>query len=703
MKSVVLRGTICLAVVLAACAGPLAAVETETNPFFEEWETPFGVPPFDRIDEDHFLPAFERAFAENREEVAAIVDNLEPPTFANTIEELDRSGQLLAKVSGVFYTLTGADTNDHIQEIAREVAPMRSQLEDDIRMNADLFRRIESVYERRAELRLSAEQRQVLEETYRDFVRGGAKLSPEQKERMREINARLAKLTLQFGDNLLAETNAYRLLIDDEQDLAGLPPNVVSAAAEAAAEAGQPGKWLFTLHSPSIWPFLTYADNRELRRRILTAYISRGDNGNEHDNTKILTETAALRAERARLLGYLTHADYVLEERMAKTPAEVYELLDELWKPSLERAQAEARTLQEWIAADGHDFPLEPWDWRYYTEKVRRARLDVDEQEVRAYFELANVIEGAFYVANHLYGITFTERRDIPTYHPDMRAYEVTDVDGGHLGVFMVDYHPRPSKRGGAWSGEIRGQWVDRGRDVRPVVRNVGNFSRPVGNTPALLSLEEVETLFHELGHALHSLLARCQYRQSDQVARDFVELPSQIMENWVLEPEVLKVYARHYDSGETMPDELITKLRAAKKFNQGFAMVEYLAASYLDMDWHTLEHPVEVDPHEFERRSLEAIHLMPEIVTRYRSPYFAHVFSGSYSAGYYSYIWSEVLDADAFQAFKESGIFDHATAASFRTSILARVGSEDPKVLWERFRGDQPGVDPLLERRGLK
>jgi peptidyl-dipeptidase Dcp len=703
MKHLFLTLTICPAVVLAGCAGPSPAAVHETNPFFEEWTTPFGSPPFDRIAERHFLPAFERAFAENRDEVAAIVHGQDPPTFANTIEALDRSGLLLAKVSGVFDTLTGSDTNDRIQEIAREIAPKRSQLRDDILMNADLFRRIEAVYEQRGDLRLDAEQQRLLEETHRDFVRGGATLAQDQKERMREINSRLASLALRFGDNLLAETNAYRLVIDSREDLAGLPPNVVTAAAEAAAEAGEQGTWLFTLHSPSIWPFLTYADNRELRRQILTAYTSRGANGNAHDNTEVLTEIAALRAERARLLGYRTHADFVLEERMAKTPTEVYDLLDELWKPSLERAHEEARTLQDWIDEDGHDFKLEPWDWRYYTEKVRRARYDVDEQEVRTYFELVNVIDGAFYVANRLYGITFTERKDIPTYHPDMRTYEVTDVDGGHLGVFMVDYHPRPSKGGGAWSGEIRGQWVDRGRDIRPVVFNVGNFSRPVGDTPALLSLEEVETLFHELGHGLHSLFARCQYRKSDRVARDFVELPSQIMENWVLEPEVLNVYARHYRTGEVIPDELIAKLRAAKKFNQGFTMVEYLAASYLDMDWHTLEHPVEVEPHEFEQRSLKAIHLMPEIVTRYRSPYFAHVFSASYSAGYYSYIWSEVLDADAFQSFKENGLFDHATAASFRTNILARVGSEDPEVLWERFRGGEPSVGPLLERRGFE
>jgi peptidyl-dipeptidase Dcp len=428
----------------------------------------------------------------------------------------------------------------------------------------------------------------------------------------------------------------------------------------------------------------------------------RGDHDDEFDNKAILSEILALRAEKAKLLGYDTHADRVLERRMAKNPEAVYELLEDLWHPSLGVAREEAEALQEAIAADGFDFGLEPWDWRYYTEKIRKARYDIDEQEVRQYFMIDNVIDGAFYVANRLYGIEFTEIEGIPTYHPDVRTFEVTDVDGSHLGIFMTDYYPRPGKRGGAWSRSIRSQWVRDGVDVRPVVLNVGNFQRPVGDDPALLSLEHVHTLFHELGHGLQALLSQVTYRGSGGVTRDFVELPSQIMENWVLEPEVLKVYAKHYQTGEVIPDELVEKIQAAKLFNQGFESVEYLAACYLDMDWHTLEDPAGADVNEFEKTSMDNIGLIPEIVVRYRSTYFNHIIGG-YSAGYYSYVWSAVLDADAFAAFQETSLFDQETAASFRTNILERRGAEDPEELYLRFRGRQPSVEPLLKRRGLK
>jgi peptidyl-dipeptidase Dcp len=692
---------VCLFVTLAACSGAPSGAPDQ-NPFFVEWKTPYGVPPFDQIEVEHFLPAFEKAMEEQRSEVEAIANSDQSPSFANTIEALDATGQLMARVAGVFYTLTGAETNDEIQAIAKNLAPKRSNLLDDILMNERLFERVEAVYQQLDELELDAEQRRLRVETYRDFVRGGAQLDASNKERLRQINSRLASLTLQFGDNVLAETNAFQLWRQHAEDLSGLPDNVVAAAADAAAETGEDGKWLFTLHSPSIWPFLQYADNRELRREILTAYISRGDNGNEYDNKEILTEIAALRAERAQLLGYESHADFVLERQMAKEPGAVYRLLNELWQPARGVAAREARDLQARILADGHDFELEPWDWRYYTEKIRQDRYDLNDQELRSYFELDNVIEGAFYVAERLYGIEFTERDDIPTYHPEVRTYEVSDADGSHLGVFMADYHPRPGKRGGAWSRTIRGQWVKDGKDVRPIVLNVGNFSRPAGDTPALLRLEEVETLFHELGHGLHSLFAQVNYNQSRRVARDFVELPSQIMENWLLEPEVLTVYARHYRTGHVIPDELIDKALAAGTFNQGFATTEQLAASFLDMDWHTLVHPLDVDPVDFENQALAAINLMPEIVTRYRSPYFRHIFSGGYSAGYYSYIWAEVLESDAFQAFKENGIFDRQTAHRFRTEILERVGSEEFDVLWLNFRGREPSVEPLLRKRGL-
>ncbi len=701
MKRYVLLVIVCALVALSGCGRAPVEAPVE-NPFFSEWTTPFGVPPFDTIREEHYQPAFDRAIAEWRAEVETIAANPDPPTFDNTLAALDGSGLLMDRVSGVFYTLVGAETNDRIQEIAKEVAPLRSNLRDDILMNPRLFERVKVLYEQRDELDLDVEQRSLLEKTHRDFVRGGAELSAADKERLREINSELSTLGLSFSDNVLAETNRYQLFISDAEDLAGLPPNVIEGAADAAAEVRREGEWLFTVHRPSIYPFLDYADNRELREQIFNAYIMRGDHNDELDNKQILSQILVLRAEKAKLLGYKTYADFVLEERMAKAPEAVYQLLDDLWHPSLAVARDEAATLQAAIEADGFDFKLEPWDWRYYAEKVRRARYDVDEQEVRQYFTIGNVIDGALTVANRLYGIEFTERHDIPTYHPDVRTFEVTDADGSHLGVFMTDYYPRPGKRGGAWSRDIRGQWKRDGVDVRPVVLNVGNFSRPAGDAPALLSLEEVHTLFHELGHGLHSLLSDLRYRGSADVKWDFVELPSQIMENWLLEPAVLELYAKHYETGEVIPDDLVEKIRAANQFNQGFESVEYLAACYLDMDWHTLEDPSGVDVNDFERASMDRIGLIPEIVVRYRSTYFGHIVGG-YSAGYYSYVWAEVLDADAFEAFKETSLFDQATARAFRTHILERGGAEDPEILYVRFRGREPSVEPLLKRRGLK
>ncbi|MGE5569030.1 MAG: M3 family metallopeptidase [Rhodospirillales bacterium] len=699
MRRVILPAALC-ACFLFALAQMNAS--SQSNPLLREWNTPFGVPPFNEIADEHFLPALKAGIDEQRREVQAISANPEPATFANTIEALDASGELLEKVHAVFSNLTSAETNDRLQEVARQTAPMRAALWDDILLDQRLFARVRSVWEKRDELNLNTEQRRLLEETYKSFVRGGANLSEEQKKRFREINAELSVLSVRFGDNLLKETNAYQLVIDNKADLAGLPEAVVSAAADAARAAGQPGKWVFTLHAPSIWPFLSYAENRELRRQILNAYIKRGDNGNQYDNKQILARIAALRAERAKLLGYPTYAHYALEERMAKEPAQVYGLLNQLWEPALKVARKEAAELQKMIDEQGGKHKLEPWDWRFYAERIKQAKYKLDEDRLREYFPLDNVREGAFHVANKLYGLTFTERRDIPKYHPEVRAFEVKDADGSHLGLFLADYHPRPGKRGGAWSSRYRGQYYKDGKDVRPIVVNVCNFTRPSAGRPALLNQEEVETLFHEFGHALHSLLSRIHYRSLSTVPRDFVELPSQIMENWAFEPEVLKVYARHYKTGEVIPEELVKKIQDSKKFNQGFATVEYLAASLLDMDWHTItgEAP---DAAAFEKASLEKMRMMPEIVVRYRSPYFQHIFSGGYAAGYYSYIWSEVLDSDAFQAFKEKGLFDKATAAAFRREILERGGTDDAMEMYKRFRGREPSVEPLLEKRGLK
>jgi peptidyl-dipeptidase Dcp len=700
----------CLAIVfLTLVPLPLHAAAPEANtvspnPLLQkEWSTPFGVPPFDQIRNEHYRPAFDAAFAEAKDEVEAVATSTEPPTFQNTVEALERSGELLGQVDRIFSNLNSAETNEELQAVAKEVAPRRAALHDDIYLNEALFRRVETLHARPETLDLDPEEARLLDETYKEFVRSGATLAPADKARLREINRELSVLTTRFGENLLAETNAYRLVIDDRKKLAGLPERLVTGAAQAAEEAGLEGQWVFTLHRPSIEPFLDSADDRDLRRQILAAYLARGANGNEHDNREVLKTIVTLRAERAKLLGYESHAAYVLEDRMAGTPARVREFLDRIWTPSLAIARKEREALQAVVAADGQDFEVAAHDWRYYTDRIRRERYALDDSEVRAYFALENVLQGAFTVAHRLYGITFTEREDLPVYHPDVRAFEVRDEDRSHLGVLYADYHPRPGKRAGAWSSRYRTQRMKDGRDIRPVVVNVGNFSKPTGDTPALLSLDEVETLFHELGHGLNSLFQRIRYAGLSTIQWDAVELGSQIMENWVLEPEVLKLYAHHWRTGEPMPDAMVKKLRDARLFNQGYETVEYLAACYLDMDWHTVERAPDLGVEEFEGRAMDAIGLIPEIPPRYRSPYFSHVFSGGYSAGYYGYIWAEVLDADAFAAFQENGLFDRATARSFRTNILERGGTADAMDLWKAFRGREPDVEPLLKRRGLE
>jgi len=677
----------------------------EDNPLLSEFNTTFQVPPFDKIMEEHYLPAFKEGIEQQKKEIDEIINNTEIHNFKNTIEALESTGALLRRVSNVFYVLNGTETNDHMQEIAKEIAPLLSKHRDDIRLNEKLFKRIKAVYVQRDKSDFTVEQKTLLEKYYKDFVRGGANLDMEKKVRLREINKELSLLTLKFGENILKENNRFELVIEKKDGLAGLPEAVIKGAAEAASKRGYEGKWVFTLHKPSMIPFLQYSEKRGLREKIFKAYVNRGNNNNELDNKAILARIAAFRVEKAYLLGYKTHAHFVLEQNMAEKPENVYSFLNRLWKPALEMAKKEAKELQEMIRKEGKDFKLQSWDWWYYAEKLKKAKYELDEEMLRPYFKLENVIQGAFYVANKLYGIQFVERTDIPKYHEDVKVFEVKEADGSHIGVLYTDYFPRASKRGGAWMNSFRKQSKLGGKEVHPVITNNGNFSKPTGNKPALISSEEVKTLFHEFGHALHGLLSNCTYNRlsGTSVPRDFVELPSQIMENWALEPDVLKIYAKHYETGEVIPQALIDKLKKAGLFNQGFASVEYLAASFLDMDWHTLTEAKELDPGEFETKSLSKIGLIPEIIVRYRSPYFNHIFSGGYSSGYYSYIWAEVLDADAFEAFKETSLFDRKTAQAFRKNILERGGTEDPMTLYKSFRGAEPKVESLLKRRGLK
>ncbi|MGB9906622.1 MAG: M3 family metallopeptidase [Candidatus Saccharicenans sp.] len=698
--------TLIISAVMVSCGGQKKEKSpVSENPFFTDWTTPFGAPPFDRITVEHFKPAILEGIKRHQAEIEAIAQNAESPTFANTLEALDHSGLFLDRVEKVMENLLSANTSDELQAVAQELAPTISAHYDEIYLNPQLFARIKAIYEQRETLSLGPEQKQLLGKFYRDFVRAGANLDDVSKARLKEINQELAVLELKFADNVLKDTNAFELVIDNAADLEGLPENVVAAAAEAAKERGKEGKWVFTLHKPSLIPFLQYSPRRELREKIFKAYINRGNNGNAYDNKSLVARTVALRIEKAGLLGYKTWADYVLEESMAKTPGNVYRFLDQVWQPALKRAREEAAELQKLIKAEGGTFQLEPWDWWYYAEKLRKQKYALDEEMLRPYFKLENVIDGVFLLANKLYGLKFEERKDIPVYHPDVRVFEVKEADGRHVGLLYTDYFPRASKGAGAWMNSLRDTYKIEGQKITPLILNCGNFTKSMPEQPSLLSWEEVTTLFHEFGHALHGLLSDCTYLRltGTNVVRDFVELPSQIMENWVAEPEFLKLFARHYQTGEPIPDELVAKIRKARFFNQGFITVEYMAACYLDMDWHTLTEPVKAEEvMYFENKALARIGLIPEIVVRYRSPYFSHIFAGGYSAGYYSYIWAEVLDADAFEAFKEKGLFDAETARAFRENILARGGSDDPMVLYVNFRGREPKVEPMLKRRGL-
>lgn len=679
-----------------------------TNPFFQEWDTPYGMPPFEKIKDEHYAPAYEKAIAEARADVDGIINNPDEPTFENTIEALEYSGDLLTKVSGVFYNLTSANTNPELQKIQKEIGPKLSALRDDMNLNADLFKRVAAVYEKRDELGLREDQMRLLEEAYKSFVRGGAKLNDEEKQQLRDLNKEMTELALAFSENVLAETNNWEMVIDNKEELAGLSQGLIDAAADTAEKRDHEGKWVFTTHRPSKTPFLMYSTNRELREKMYHGYTHRGDNDNANDNKENAAKLAQLRAKKAQLLGYDTHADFVLEERTAKNADNVYNLLNQVWPAALEQAKAERALMQEMIDKEGGDFKLKASDWRYYAEKIRNEKYSLDEAAVKPYFSLESTLQGVFYTANKLFGMNFKERFDLPKYHEDVRTFEVTDENGELIGIYLTDHYVRDGKRGGAWMNSYRKQFVtEDGEFVKPIIVNVLNYPRPVGDEPTLLTFDQASTLFHEFGHAAHGLLSDGVYpsQTGTSVPRDFVEFPSQVLENWMLEPEVLAKFAKHYKTGEVIPQEMIDKIQAASKFNQGFATTEYMAAALLDMAWHTLDGEELKDADAFEKATLDELGLIPEIAPRYRSTYFNHIFSsasGGYSAGYYSYIWSEIFAADAYQAFRENGIFDKETADKYVEFILSKGGTQDPLELYKKFRGKEADPKYLMISRGL-
>ena len=690
----------CIFILATSCMMYSCTTQTETNPFVSEFQTEHGVPPFDKIKLEHYEPAFLKGIEEQNANIDAIVNNSEAPTFENVIVALDNSAPILDRVSAIFYNMTDAEKTPGLNELSIKIAPTLSEHSDNISLNQELFKKVNAVYQQKESLKLTTEQERLLEETYKDFVRSGANLSPEKQARLREINKQLSTLGLTFSDNILNENNAFKLYIDKEEDLAGLPEWFRQSAAEEAKADGQEGKWLFTLGNASRLPFLQYSENRPLREQIYKAYINRGNNNDKNDNKKIITDIVSLRLEKAQLLGFDCYSNFVLDNTMAKNSATVMDFLNNLWSYSLPKAKAEAADLQKIMDKEGKGEKLEAWDWWYYTEKLRKEKYNLEEDEIKPYFKLENVREGAFAVANKLYGITLTKLDGIPVYHPDVEVFEVKDADGSHMGIFYVDYFPRPGKSGGAWMSNYREQQGD----IRPLVCNVCSFTKPVGDTPSLLTIDEVETLFHEFGHALHGLLTKCNYKgiSGTNVVRDFVELPSQINEHWATEPEVLKMYAKHYQTGETIPDRLIEKILNQKTFNQGFMTTELLAAAILDMNLHNLTDTKNLDVLAYEKEVMDQLNLIPEIAPRYRTTYFNHIIGG-YAAGYYSYLWANVLDNDAFEAFKEHGIFDKKTADLFRYNVLEKGNSEDPMTLYKNFRGTEPQLEPMLKNRGMK
>ncbi|NCB84868.1 MAG: M3 family peptidase [Bacteroidia bacterium] len=689
--------------IVTACTGKS---EKSDNPFFSDYKNEYKAPPFESIKNAHYLPAFEEGIKQHQAEIDSIASNPEAPTFANTIEAMEYSGELLSKVSAVFSNLQSAETNDEMDSIAKIVTPKLTEHSDNIYLNDKLFQRVKAIFDTKATLGLTPEQDRVLEKIYKRFIRSGAALNEEQKAQLREINKELSTLELTFGQNILAETNAFKKFVTNKEELKGLPEGIIEAAAEEAKKEGKEGQWLFTTSKTSFIPVLQYGENRELRKELLMAYVDRCNHDNQNDNKPVINKIMKLRVRKAQLLGFESPAAFILDNTMAKTPDAVYSFLNKVWTPAVAKAKAEASELQKLMDAEGKGEKLEPWDWWFYTEKLRKAKFDLDEEQLRPYFKLENVRKGVFDLTTKLFGLKYEKLEGMPVYHKDVEVFKVTDADGKLIGILYTDYFPRAGKTVGAWMSNFQEQYIKDGVNQRPIIVNVGNFTKPTADKPSLLTMDEVETLFHEFGHALHGLLANSTYPSlsGTNVARDFVELPSQIMENWCWEPEVMKTYALHYKTGEVMPQELMDKIRKAGTFNQGFVNTELLSASILDMDYHVKKDTSDIDVNAFEKASMDKMGMIPQIIVRYKSPIFKHIFEGGYSAGYYSYTWAAVLDADAYQAFKETGdIYNKEVATAFRKNILEKGDSEEPMKLYRTFRGADPNPDALLIKRGLK
>ncbi|MFV0268766.1 MAG: M3 family metallopeptidase [Draconibacterium sp.] len=682
----------------------IGMINAQNNPLLDTFNTPHETAPFNEIKNEHFLPAFNASIEAGEKELEAIKNNPEAPTFENTIVALDHVGRLLGRTSGVFFNLLGAETNEELQGIAQEVSPLLTKFQNDVSLDPVLFEKVKKVYQQKDQLSLDAEQKTLLENTYEGFVRKGANLSEADKAKFRAISTELSKLSLTFDENVLKETNAYELVITNKEELSGLPEGELEAAAGRAKAKGKEG-WLFDITQPSFGPFMKYADNRDLRKTLYMAYSSKSFKGDELDNQENVKRIAELRLQLAQLLGYKNYADYVLERRMAINPAGVYGLLNDLYEASYKVALREKQEIQEFAATGGFEGELMPWDWSYYSEKLKVKKFDLNDEMLKPYFELSRVTEGVLGLATDLYGITFRENKDIPVYNPEVTAYEVFDADGTFLSVFYTDFHPRPGKQGGAWMNDFKGQWKDNGVDSRPHVTIVMNFTRPTETKPALLTFYEVETLMHEFGHALHGMLANSTYGSlsGTSVYRDFVELPSQIMENWATQKEFLDRFAKHYQTGETIPAELVQKIVDSQNYLAGYLSIRQLSFGYLDMAWHTLEKPYTGSVKDFEEQAWKKTQIFSAVNGVCMSTQFGHLFAGGYAAGYYGYKWAEVLDADAFSVFKEKGLFNKEVAASFRKNILEKGGTEHPMELYKRFRGHEPTVDALLERSGLQ